>query len=89
MRRELPALLPPAAPHAVSPIPVISPEKFESLEADDAAVLLRERFRGLLRLGHNVEAAVIIGVHPEVDVREATSLTLRGCPAETAVRILR
>jgi hypothetical protein len=88
MRRELPTPIF-GMRFQVSTIPVITSEQFESLETEDAALLLRERFRELLRLGHNIEEALVIGVHPELDLSEATSLTRRGCSAATAIRILR
>jgi hypothetical protein len=73
----------------MSGIPLLTPEEFESLATDDAADLLRERFRTLINRGLSVEAAVIVGIHAEIDIDAATNLIRRGCPLETAVRILR
>jgi hypothetical protein len=73
----------------MSGIPLVPPEEFESLASDDAADLLCERFRAVSERGLGIEAAVIIGIHAEVDIDEATDLIRRGCPPATAVRILR
>jgi hypothetical protein len=98
MRRELDRLVS-GRPHGWPPahdrdgemneIPLLTPEEFESLATDDAADLLCERFRAVISQGLGIEAAVIIGVHPEIDVDEATNLIRRDCPPATAVRILR
>jgi hypothetical protein len=70
-------------------IPLLTSEEFESLATEDAADLLRERFRAVIKRGLGVEVAVIIGIHAEIDIDEATNLIRRGCPPATAVRILR
>ncbi len=67
----------------------ITPEEFEQLDDETAETIVLERYRALVAVGLDVEAAVIFAVHPEIELPGAMDLLLRGCPAETALRILR
>jgi hypothetical protein len=51
-------------------------------------MILRWRFDELLRAGYDVGSALLLASHVEVDLHAASSLVRRGCPAETALRIL-
>jgi hypothetical protein len=62
--------------------------QFELLDAQAAEGVLRWRFEELVRAGYDVEPALVIASHVEVDLHLATDLLRRGCPAGTALRIL-
>ncbi len=46
------------------------------------------RFGELVRAGYDAEVAIDIAEQLEVDLHRATALVVRGCPPETAKRIL-
>ncbi len=66
----------------------ISQREFMALDDDAAAVLITSRFHALRALGCDAEAAVVIAVHPEIDMEEAYDLVRSGVDAPTLVRIL-
>lgn len=63
---------------AMSPDVVAAEEKAE----------LRRRYDALRRAGYAWGAALRLARSPDVDLRAARKLLARGCPQETAVRIL-
>jgi hypothetical protein len=62
--------------------------QFELIDDTEAEVILRWRFDELVRAGYDIGAALMLASHVEVDLHAATELVRRGCPAETALRIL-
>jgi hypothetical protein len=58
------------------------------LEEAETEGVLRWRFTQLLGAGYSPDDALELAVHTEVDLHQATDLRRRGCPAETAKRIL-
>jgi hypothetical protein len=62
--------------------------QFEAIDETEAEIILRWRFDELVRAGYDVGTALVLASHVEIDLHDATSLVHRGCPAETAVRIL-
>jgi hypothetical protein len=62
--------------------------QFEQLEAPEAEAVLRWRFEALLRAGYDAGNAMILASHVEVDLHDATRLLERGCPPETAMKIV-
>jgi hypothetical protein len=62
--------------------------QFELIDETEAEAILRWRFEELVRAGYDVGSALVLASHVEVDLHDASSLALRGCPSETAVRIL-
>jgi hypothetical protein len=55
---------------------------------DEADLVLTWRMCALERAGYNDAAVVLLATSREVDLHLATSLLERGCPADTALRIL-
>ena len=62
--------------------------QFEDLTENEAEEILRWRFSELLRVGYDTDAAMVVASHVEVDLHQATGLVLRGCPPNTALRIV-
>ena len=62
--------------------------QFETIDETEAEAILRWRFSALVRSGYDVDAALLLASHVEVDLHEASTLVRRGCPSETALRIL-
>jgi hypothetical protein len=62
--------------------------EFSRLENDEAAQILRWRLRSLTAVGYDLDDAVVLASHVEIDLHAAAELVLRGCPSDTAVRIL-
>ena len=62
--------------------------QFEQLEAPEVEAVLRWRFEALLRAGYDAGNAMILASHVEVDLHDATRLVERGCPPETAMKIV-
>jgi len=62
--------------------------QFELIDETEAEAILRWRFEELVRAGYDVGSALVLASHVEVDLHDASDLTRRGCPPETAVRIL-
>jgi hypothetical protein len=63
-----------------------SAEQIRPVGAHEA---VRLRFRSLLRAGYPEAQALDLAIRGDVKVRVAADLLSRGCPLETAVRILR
>jgi hypothetical protein len=62
--------------------------QFEIIGEDEAEIILRWRFDELVRAGYDVGTALLLASHVEVDLHDASTLVKRGCPADTALRIL-
>ena len=62
--------------------------QFEAIDETEAEMILRWRFDELVRAGYDVGTALMLASHVEIDLHDATELARRGCPADTAVRIL-
>ena len=62
--------------------------QFEDLHVDEAADVLAWRFDALCRSGYDIDSAAIVASNVEVDLHDALDLAARGCPPETAIRIL-
>jgi hypothetical protein len=62
--------------------------QFELLAEPEAVEVLRWRFDVLLRVGFEVEQAAVLAANVEIDLHAAEELMRRGCPADTAMRIL-
>jgi hypothetical protein len=62
--------------------------QFELIDETEAEAILRWRFDELLRAGYDVGSALLLSSHVEVDLHVASGLVRRGCPSETALRIL-
>ena len=63
------------------------------IEIEDAAEtenerVLRWRWQELRRAGFGYKDSLLLAVSLDVDLHLATDLLARGCPAETALRIL-
>ncbi|MEI7760026.1 MAG: hypothetical protein WCJ67_04565 [Thermoleophilia bacterium] len=64
------------------------PEAIEDCGPDPAARVLSWRIEQLIAVGFESEAAFVLALERGVDLHEATELVQRGCPPETAFRIL-
>ncbi|MFN0154180.1 MAG: hypothetical protein ACKVUT_07355 [Gaiella sp.] len=62
--------------------------QFEMLEEADAVEVLRWRFDVLSRAGYDTDAAAILAAHVDIDLHAAEQLITRGCPVDTALKIL-
>lgn len=62
--------------------------QFEELQVDEAADVLAWRFDALCRSGYDLDSAAIVASNVEIDLHVAVALVTRGCPPETAIRIL-
>ena len=62
--------------------------QFEAIDETEAESILRWRFDVLVRAGYDVGTALLLASHVEIDLHAATGLVRRGCPTDTAVRIL-
>ena len=62
--------------------------QFELIDETEAEAILRWRFEELMRAGYDPGAALVIASHVDVDLHGAAALVGRGCPPETALRIL-
>jgi len=62
--------------------------QLEETESPEVEAVLRWRFEELMRAGYDAGNALILAGHAEVDLHAATSLLERGCPPETALRIV-
>ena len=62
--------------------------QFELIDETEAEAILRWRFDELVRAGYDVGSALMLASHVEVDLHAASALLRRGCPSETAARIL-
>jgi hypothetical protein len=62
--------------------------QFEELDAPQAEEVLRVRFEVLVLAGFDPGSALLLASHVEIEVDAAIDLVERGCPPETAVRIV-
>jgi hypothetical protein len=62
--------------------------QFETIDDTEAEAILRWRFDELVRAGYDIGSALLLASHIEVDLHDASTLVRRGCPSETALRIL-
>ncbi len=63
---------------------MVTAQKSETRDSD----VLRWRFEELRRAGFETEDALIVAADTRIDLHLATALLRRGCPPETALRIL-
>ncbi len=63
-------------------------QDFLALDGEEAAVLVAARYDALRAADCDAEAAVIVAVHPDIEIADALALMRRGCAARTALRIL-
>ncbi len=66
----------------------MSTTESQQLDAPETDEVLRWRFDVLVRAGYDTGNAMILASRGAVDLHEATNLVLRGCPPETALRIV-
>ena len=64
------------------------PPEFNPAAEDDYDRLPRWRCDELRRAGYDLKYALLLAVNSEVDLRLALDLPARGCPHQTALRIL-
>jgi hypothetical protein len=62
--------------------------EFEVLSASEAERIIAWRFRELSNAGYDVDDALYLATHTEIDLHLAADLLRRGCPPKTALRIL-
>jgi hypothetical protein len=62
--------------------------EFELIADTGVDPILLWRFEELVRAGYDVDSALVLASHVEVDLHDATALKHRGCPPRTALRIL-
>ncbi len=62
--------------------------QFELIDDTEAEAILRWRFDELVRAGYDVGSALMLASHVEIDLHAASALVRRGCPLDTALRIL-
>jgi hypothetical protein len=58
------------------------------LEEQDVGGVLRWRFQALRAAGYDVDEALELATIPNVDLHVAVDLVSKGCPPQTALRIL-
>ena len=63
-------------------------ETMEESGSDPAARVLGWRIEQLIAVGFDSDSAFVLALDRGVDLHEATELVRRGCPPETAFRIL-
>ncbi len=71
--------------HALETLPV---ETTEECGPDPAARVLSWRIEQLIAVGYESDSAFVLALDRNIDLHEATELVRRGCPPETAFRIL-
>jgi hypothetical protein len=62
--------------------------QFETIGETEVEAILRWRFDVLVRCGYDIDSALVLASHVEVDLHDASALVRRGCPSETALKIL-
>jgi hypothetical protein len=62
--------------------------QFETIGETEVEAILRWRFDVLVRSGYDIDSALVLASHVEVDLHDASALVRRGCPSETALKIL-
>lgn len=63
-------------------------DAIEESAPDPAARVLGWRIERLLAVGFDSDAAFVLALDRNVDLHQATALVRRGCPPQTAFRIL-
>ena len=63
-------------------------EILEEVLPDPAARVLGWRIEQLMAVGFDSDSAFVLALDRNVDLHQATGLVRRGCPPETAFRIL-
>ena len=63
-------------------------EILEEILPDPAARVLGWRIEQLMAVGFDSDSAFVLALDRNVDLHQATGLVRRGCPPETAFRIL-
>ena len=63
-------------------------EEEVAVSRDPAAVVLGWRVEQLIAAGFDSDGAFVLALDRTVDLHEATELVRRGCPPQTALRIL-
>jgi hypothetical protein len=66
----------------------VTAAQFETIDETEVEMILRWRFDELVRAGYDIGSALLLASHVEVDLHDASSLVRRGCPSETALKIL-
>jgi hypothetical protein len=66
----------------------VTAAQFETIDETEVEMILRWRFEELVRAGYDVGSALLLASHVEIDLHDASELVRRGCPSETALRIL-
>jgi hypothetical protein len=66
----------------------MSSAELETLVEVETDVVICWRFEELVRAGYDDHDAAELAHHPEVDLHRAVELVRRGCPSNTALRII-
>ena len=66
----------------------LQPDEEVATSPDPAAQVLGWRVEQLIAAGFDSDAAFVLALDRTVDLHEALGLVRRGCPPETALRIL-
>jgi len=69
-------------------IAALPTDVLEELASDPAALVLSWRIEQLIAVGFDSDAAFVLALDGGVDLHEASELVRRGCPPNTAFRIL-
>ena len=62
--------------------------KLDALDDTEEERIIRWRMEALLKAGYDWSASMLLAVRSDIDLHLARSLVARGCPADTALRIL-
>ena len=62
--------------------------KLDVLDDTEEERIIRWRMEALTRAGYDWPASMLLAVRPDIDLHLAGDLLDRGCPADTALRIL-
>lgn len=63
-------------------------DEYEMCSPPLPADAVKQRRRKLEKAGYGESAAILLATNPDIDIDQALNLVNRGCPPETAVRIL-
>ncbi|MGZ4398357.1 MAG: hypothetical protein ACXVZ1_08060 [Gaiellaceae bacterium] len=66
----------------------MSSAELETLVEVGTDAVICWRFEELVRAGYDDQDAAELAHHPEVDLHHAVELVRRGCPSNTALRII-
>lgn len=69
-------------------IEAVAADVVEEYAPDPAARVLSWRVEQLIAVGYDSDAAFVLALDRSVDLHDAIELVRRGCPPETAFRIL-